>query len=318
MRRISSFRARPTVSRGRSRLPATGGFLLAACVALAACGVAGQQGHPELDRRILERIAQEGDSIQVAVALLDLRDDRRLMINADRSFHAASTMKVPVMLELYRRAEAEGFSVEDPVRVRNTFRSIADGSEFTLGSDRDTELVESLGGELPWRRIAHGMIVVSSNLGTNILLDELGAESVQNTMEAIGAAEMRVLRGVQDIPAFERGMSNTTTARAYARVLEVIARCEITSLEACRDMMAILEDQRFTTDIPAGLPEGVRFGNKTGSITRIRHDGAIIVPEGREPWILVILTEGYADGSVASTLMREVSAMVHEVLSREP
>jgi beta-lactamase class A len=268
----------------------------------------------DLQERIAARIALEGDSIEVGVALVDRDAGVTIMVNADRAFHAASTMKVPVMIELYRRAEAEGFSVHDPVRIRNTFRSIADGSSFTLGADRDTELVEALGRDLSFRRVAHGMITVSSNLATNILLEELVADSIQGTMNRLGAGDMKVLRGVQDIPAFERGMSNTTTARAYARTLDAIATCEITSAEACRDMMAILEDQRFTSDIPAGLPAGVRFGNKTGSITRIRHDGAIVAPEGRLPYVLVILTEGYSDSAAASALMRQISEMVFREL----
>jgi len=268
----------------------------------------------DLQERIEARIALEGDSIEVGVALLDRGAGHTIMLNADRSFHAASTMKVPVMIELYRRAEAEGFSVHDPVRIRNTFQSIADGTSFTLGADRDTELVESLGRNLSFRRVAHGMITISSNLATNILLEELVADSIQATMNRLGASDMKVLRGVQDIPAFERGLSNSTTARAYARTLDAIATCEITSIEACRDMMAILEDQRFTSDIPAGLPAGVRVGNKTGSITRIRHDGAIVAPDGRLPYVLVILTEGYSDSAAASALMRHISEMVFQEL----
>jgi beta-lactamase class A len=285
------------------------------CLALAFSGptpAVAQTG--DLQERIEARIALEGDSVEIGVALVDRGAGVNILLNADRSFHAASTMKVPVMIELYRRAEAEGFSVHDPVRIRNTFRSIADGSSFTLGADRDTELVEALGRELSFRRVAHGMITVSSNLATNILLEELVADSIQATMNRLGAGDMKVLRGVQDIPAFEQGMSNTTSARAYARALDAIVNCEITSTEACRDMMAILEDQRFTSDIPSGLPSGVRFGNKTGSITRIRHDGAIVAPEGRLPYVLVILTEGYSDSAAASALMREISDRVFREL----
>ncbi len=277
----------------------------------------------DLERRLRDRIAREGDSVHISLALLDLGTERRIELDAHREYHAASTMKVPVLLELYRRAEAEGWSVEDPVPVTNTFRSIYDGSPFTLETDRDAGLLEALAGELPARRIAEGMIQVSSNLGTNILLEHLTPDSVQATMRRIEADGMKVLRGVSDIPAFEAGLSNRTTAHAYLRTLEVIAGCELTTREACREMMEILEGQEFTNDIPAGVPatareRGTRIGNKTGSITGIRHDGAIVRPHDREPYILVILTEGYRDGQTASAVMTDLSRMVWAHLVGSP
>ena len=277
----------------------------------------------DLELRLRDRIAREGDSVHISLALLDMGAETRIEIDAHREYHAASTMKVPVLLELYRRAEAEGRSVEDPVPVTNTFRSIYDGSLFTLNTDRDAGLLEALGGELPARRIAEGMIQISSNLGTNILLDHLTPDSVQATMGRIGADGMKVLRGVSDIPAFEAGMSNRTTAHAYLRTLEAIAACELTTREACREMMEILEGQEFTNDIPAGVPttardRGTRIGNKTGSITAIRHDGAIVRPHDREPYLLVVLTEGYLDGQAASGVITDLSRMVWDHLIGSP
>lgn len=271
-----------------------------------------------LERRIARAVAEaaeDGDSIRIGLAFVDLESGREVHLGAEEPFHAASTMKVPVLLELYRQAEAHGFSVNDPVEVRNTFHSIEDGSPFTLGSDRDTELAESVGEAVAYRRLARPMITISSNLATNILLEELDPDSVQATMARIGAEGMEVLRGVQDIPAFEAGLSNRTTARAYARVLEALARCEVTSRESCEDMRTILREQEFRSDIPAGLPEGVPAGNKTGSITGIRHDGAIVEPPGREPYVLVILTEGYGDGGSASAVMTDLSRRVWEAVA---
>jgi len=277
----------------------------------------------ELETRLRDRIDQEGDTIRISVGLLDLESGLRVEIDAHRPYHAASTMKVPVLLELYRQAETGGRSVEAEVPVTNTFRSIHDGSSFTLEDDRDTGLISALDGELPARRIAAGMIQVSSNLGTNILLELLTPDSVQATMRTIGAEGMEVLRGVSDIPAFEAGLSNRTTAHSYLRTLEVIARCEITSTEACREMMEILQGQEFTSEIPAGIPDeafaqGTRVGNKTGSITGILHDGAIVRPPDRAPYLLVILTEGYHDKDTGSTTMADLSRIVWTSLTPSP
>lgn len=275
-----------------------------------------QDGDP-LEAALTRRIAAEGDSIHIGISLWDVETERRIEIGSDRIFHAASTMKVPVLMELMRRVEAGDFDLDDPYPVTNTFRSILDGSPFTLDEDVDEGLIEALGGTLPLRRIAEGVIQVSSNLGTNLLLAALTPDSVRATMARIGAEEMLVLRGVSDIPAFEAGMSNRTSARAYRRTLESIVRCELWSRDGCAEMNRILEGQTFVDEIPAGIPasaraEGTRVGNKTGSITGILHDGAIVTPPGRGPYVLVILTEGYLDKEVGSAVMADLSRIVWE------
>ncbi len=269
-------------------------------------------GSDPLEARLRERIAREGDSVSVAVAFHDLHTARRLGLSDDRVFHAASTMKVPVLWELYRQHDEGERDVGDPVPVRNTFRSVHDGSPFTLDTDRDTRLLGALGEGLPAREIAHGMITLSSNLGTNLLLELLDPARVQATLDAAGAGEVQVRRGVSDIPAFEAGLSNETTARGLLRVMELLARCEGIGRASCAEMHGILEEQAFRSEIPAGLPAGMRVGNKTGSITRVLHDAAIVHPEGRSPWVLVVLTEGFSDSDHASALVADLARISHE------
>jgi beta-lactamase class A len=251
---------------------------------------------------------------EVGIALVDLESGRSLGINGNLGMHAASTMKVPVLIELFRQADAGRFSPDDSIPVKNVFRSIADGSSYTLSSDRDTEIIERLGQGMSLRRLATGMSIVSSNLATNILIDFLTADSVQATMRRIGAADMRVLRGVSDDPAFAAGLNNMTTAAALARTLEVIARCEVHSPASCAAMLDILERQRFRTQIPAGVPDGVRVANKTGSITGHRHDGAIVYPPDRRPYVLAVLVRGISDTAAANQVAVDVSRAVWEVL----
>ena len=266
-----------------------------------------------LERELRARIARDTAG-EVAVALIDLATGHTLGIAQDVPMHAASTMKVPVMMELFRQAEAGRHRVDDSITVIDTFRSIADTSHYTLGSDQDSALVAGVGTRLSLRRIAHGMITVSSNLAANILIDYLTADSVRRTMAAIGAQDMVVLRGVSDDPAFRRGMNNTTTAAALARAMEVIARCSMHTRRSCDGMMAMLEAQQFRSEIPAGLPPGVRVGNKTGSITGHRHDAAIVMPTGRAPYVLVVLTRGAANPRAATAVAVDISRMVWETL----
>jgi N-acyl-D-amino-acid deacylase len=288
-----------------------------------------QTGEPDL-RRALEKgiSATPGE---VAVVVLDLASGDRIAMGDDVVMHAASTMKVPVLVELYRQVAEGRFALEDEVEIRTGFTSIADGSAYQLLVEDDTEkdLYRLAGRSVSRAELARRMIVRSSNLATNLLMDHVDPVAVRRTMAGLGAAEMVVLRGVQDIPAFDRGMNNTTTARALAAVLEAVARCEeghvAPALQPlrpadCRRIMDVLAAQELTTGIPAGVPAGVRIANKTGSITAINHDAGVVYPPGRAPYLLVVMTRGIQDRATSSAVIRDLSAVVwrHLADSRPP
>ncbi|MFO7259867.1 MAG: serine hydrolase [bacterium] len=280
-----------------------------------------QPGDPEatfarLETELRARIAQEAPA-EVAVALVDLATGLRLGIGDTVTMHAASTMKVPVLLELIRQVEAGRLSLDARIPVVNEFRSIADGSTYALSpeDDSDTELYDAVGQERPIRELARRMIVRSSNLATNNLISYVTPDSIARTLARLGAPGMRVLRGVEDGPAYARGMNNTTTAAAFARVLEAIARCEEVSRAGCEEMIDILAAQEFNEMIPAGLPPGTRVAHKTGWITRIHHDGGIVFPPGREPYVLVVLTRGFDDKERSARVGADISRAVWEALT---
>ena len=231
--------------------------------------------------------------------------------------HAASTMKVPVMLELFRRAQAGELSLDDSLPVRNRFRSIADGSAYCLSAadDSDPELYRHLGERLPLRELVRAHDHPLQQPGDQPPHRAGGARAHRRAPSApLGASEIRVLRGVEDGPAFERGMNNTTTAYGMMKVMEAVARGDGLTPASREEMLSILEAQEFREMIPAGLPPGVRVGNKTGWITGINHDAAIVLPRDRAPYVLVVLTRGYQDPEAAHALVRELSHEVYAAL----
>ena len=256
--------------------------------------------------------AHAGDSALVAVAFRNLATGDSLLIDAHEPLHAASTMKVPVMLELFRRADAGELSLADRVEVRNQFRSIADGSAYALdpADDSDSAMYTHIGQRVEIRELIEHMITRSSNLATNLLIDLADPRRIAATMASIGAGEMHVLRGVEDGPAFRAGMNNTTSAYALMRVMAAVADGQAASPASSGAMVDILGRQEFTSMIPAGVPRGVRTANKTGNITRIAHDAAIVFPPGRAPYVLVVLTRGFTSTEAAAPVAREISAAV--------
>jgi beta-lactamase class A len=232
---------------------------------------------------------------------------------ADLRFHAASTMKVPVLIELARRVEAGELAWNDPWQVRNRFASIVDGSPYALSpaDDSDSTLYAQEGRAVPVGELARLMIARSSNLATNLLIERLGPARVNATSRSLGADSVEVLRGVEDQKAFDAGRNNTTTARDLATLLLAIADGRAAGPDGTRRMLEILEAQEFNDGIPEGLPPGTRVAHKTGEITATYHDAALVYPPGGRPYALVVLTRGHADREQAMGLIRDVARMGH-------
>jgi beta-lactamase class A len=229
-------------------------------------------------------------------------------------FHAASTMKIPVMLEVLRSVEAGRISLDQGVLLENRFQSIVDGSPYSLdaGDDSDSSMYARIGTRVPVRELMERMIVRSSNLATNALIALVGADRANATAHALGASRIRVLRGVEDGKAFAAGLNNTTTSADLAVLLERIERNEALSAGSARLMKEILLRQEFNGEIPAGLPKGTPVAHKTGSITATLHDAAIVYPPGRRPYVLVVLTRRISDEATARTLIADISRLVWE------
>ena len=250
---------------------------------------------------------------QVSLVYRPLVGGRGLDLRGGALVHAASTMKLPVLIELFRRADARALSLDQPLLLVNRFQSIADGSPYSLSpaDDSDTPLYARVGTQVPIRELGVRMMTRSSNLATNALIALLGVGRIQATARALGATTMEVLRGVEDQKAYDRGLVNRTSARDLAVLLESIESGRAASAASCGAMREILLAQESNGEIPAGLPVGTRVAHKTGSITATLHDAAIVYPRGAAPYILVVLTHGVPDEQVARALIADLSRMVY-------
>jgi beta-lactamase class A len=284
---------------------------LAAALAAAVVGAANppDTSAPGTRARVESLIRNSGADVAVAYRTLDGRES--ILIQPDVEYHAASTMKVPVLIELFRQARAGTLKLDDEIPVVNQFHSIVDGSPFTLDTSdgSDAAVARNLGGRMSYRAMAEAMITVSSNFATNLIIERVGAKNVQATVDAMGAGGMRVLRGVEDSKAFEKGLNNTTTARALMMLMEAVASGQAVDKASSEEMAAILRRQTVNDRIPAGLPADVAVAHKTGEITRIRHDAAIVYAP--RPFVLVVLIRGLDDTKKASTLAADISHVVY-------
>lgn len=265
--------------------------------------------HPAAYVKVRQLIAESGAEVAVAYRTLDGTEE--LLVDADKPFHAASTMKVPVMIELFRQAQQGLVSLDEPLPVRNQFRSIVDGSPYSLneGDDSDREVYAAVGRTMTLAQLCELMITVSSNFAANLLIERLGVDNIRQTVVRLGAEGMQVLRGVEDDKAFQKALNNTTTARALLVLFEHLALGRAVNTETDRRMIAMLERQRFNDGIPAGLSPKIRVAHKTGSITRIQHDAGVVFAE--RPYVLVILVRGIDDEKKSKALIAAISKALY-------
>jgi beta-lactamase class A len=274
----------------------------------------------KLHRTTIEDVEKGIDSViaatdgRFAVAFKDLQTGKTLYRNPNEKFHAASTIKTPIMIEVFNQARHGKFSLDDSLDVINSFSSIVDRSAYVLqsSSDSDDSLYLRIGKKERIRTLVFQMITVSSNLAANLLLQKVGASSVQRMMDLLGVHDIHVLRCVEDTKAFQAGKNNTVTARSLAVLYEKLARKKILTRKISEEMLAILLEQRFTDMIPARLPKAVTIAHKTGSSPGVQHDSGIVyLPDGRK-YVLVVLSKDLQEQKAGINAIAQISKIMFD------
>lgn len=291
-------------------------FLLAGIIpAVSACQPG--PGLTRLREQVASRLEMEKGTF--AVAFRDMATGEELLLNERETFHAASTMKTPVLIEVYKQAAEGRLSLDDSVLIKNEFKSITDSSLYSLSTsgDSEKELYGQVGRKVPLSELVYKMIIRSSNLATNTVIELTGAANVMETMRSLGAEDIRVLRGVEDLKAYEKGLNNTTTAYDLMLLFQKMAAGKTVSPEASEAMIDILLDQQFNEIIPARMPKDIKIAHKTGSITGVRHDsGIVFLPDGHA-YVLVLLSKELEDPEAGIAAMADVSKMIYDYVGAE-
>jgi len=228
----------------------------------------------------------------------NLGTGEEISVDGDAVYATASTIKVPILVELYRQVEA-GLTTLDTVLTSSQ-------ANHTAGSGILRDL--SLGIALRAEDVATLMIVVSDNIATNMLIDHLGLDNINATMAAIGCPETRLVNRI-DFDAIGKDAKNlaVTTPRSLARVMELIATDAILTPAACAGILGIMKKQHYRDNVPRYLPftpyaeeldagdNGLRIYNKTGGWTGLRADVALIEWPGTR-YVITAFTDRDTDG----------------------
>jgi len=263
----------------------------------------------------VERLSAGSKARAIAVAVHDFQSGSRFSLRGDRWFHAASTIKVAVLLAVFRAADEGRVHLDDSLHVRNRFISAADGFPFHLSPDSDAmpELYQLVGRTAKISTLAEGMIAASSNLATNLLLDFMGVEYARKVLRDAQVDGVELRRGVEDYAAHERGINNEVTADGLVSLLSAV-RGDFLRNESKEQAIRILLEQRFNSMIPAGLPAHAAVAHKTGEISTACHDMGIVYLPEREPYIAVILTEFDSEGNGRREIVAAISVAIYRLI----
>ena len=278
------------------------------------------QEKPSKKENLKQTIQAQIDSIDgtVAIAFYNLSAPKdSLYINVDEKFHAASTMKVPVMIELFKQANEGKINLNDSIILKNEFKSIVDGSLYSMDINEDSDdiIYQQIDTKVALKDLMYSMITISSNLATNVLIELVDAKKVTASMRDLGAEKIEVLRGVEDLKAYEKGLSNSTTARDLMSIMKSIANYSAGNKKDCEAMIAILKDQQHKEVIPFYLPKKVKVAHKTGSITGVHHDAGIVyLPDGRA-YVLVLLSKNLKDFDKGTDQLARISKTLYDYVS---
>ncbi len=269
----------------------------------------------------IERIEKESGAKAIAVALHDLETGLELQHHADRWFHAASTIKVPILLGAFAAIDRGDLLPHSRVHVRNRFLSVVEDIPFRVESGRDANSAvhNAIGKMMRVDELAYHMITTSSNLATNLLMGVIGSDAVNKTLRELDVEDgIELRRGVEDELAFDKGINNMVTANGLLRILVMLAEGRAFSPALSRRMMDILHGQEFNQGIPALLPKGTRVAHKTGEISTVAHDAGVVYLPKRKPYVLVILTEWDVADSGRSRTIAAISHAIYQFLTQGP
>jgi beta-lactamase class A len=237
----------------------------------------------------------------VAVAAVHLPSGRRLEREAERSFPSASVIKVAVLAALHAEAAVARLSWEERVTLREEAK--------VPGSGVLRELHAGL--ELTLEDLARLMIVVSDNTATNLLIDRIGTDSVNDLMAGLGYRVTRLGRKMYDFAARDRGLENWCAAGEITDLLVRLERRELVSADASEAMLAVMQRQAHVSKIPRLLPPDTAVANKTGEITGVSHDAGIIYSPGGAI-ALSVLTQGARDRVAAEDAIGRIARAVYD------
>jgi beta-lactamase class A len=215
----------------------------------------------------------------MGVAIEDLTTGQKYELRADEVFPQASSIKIAILVELYRQVQQGRLKLTDLYTVKET--DLVEDSPIMNGL---TPTVT----QVTLRDLATMVVAVSDNSAANILIDRVGMENVNSLLDSLGLSRTRLRRKMMDLKAAKEGRENISTPREMMALLEMLYRSKVLNKTLTEDFFKVLATKKDSW-IPRDLPEDLKIANKPGSLEGVRNDSGVVFLENR-PYILCVMT----------------------------
>jgi beta-lactamase class A len=292
--------------------------LFAFAVALALSSAAFGQQKPEAARdtgsdllwkKLESRVEEAAGRLDgvMGVAILDLTDGRILLRNADRVFPAASSIKIAILLELYRQDQEARAGAKGKAKLNDSYtfdpKDLVEDSQIMAGLTAGVTRVTN-------RDLAQFMVAVSDNAAANILIDRVGKDNVNAMLHSLGLSKTMLRRKMMDIAAARRGDENVATPQEMARLLEMIYKGKALNKELTDELIKQLKTLKKDSYLSYELPAGVELADKSGILDGVRNDSGIVFAQNR-PFAISVMTAYDRDEKAAERAISEVALEAH-------
>ena len=252
-----------------------------------------------LENKINDFIKSQNGNI--AVVIKDLSNNKEVKINENMLFRSASTIKLAIMSELLSKVNEGSIKLDDEIELTEALKTGGDGilKELNYGHKFSLEEIMTL------------MIIVSDNMATNILIDILGIENINKTIENLGLKDTRLQRKMMDSQAAKAGRENYITAKDLAHILELIYKGKNINETYSKIMLDVLKRQQVRCRLDLYLPEEVIIAHKTGDLDNLEHDGGIIYLPNKV-YIICVLTDKTKSNKDGREIIGKISKMVYD------
>jgi beta-lactamase class A len=250
----------------------------------------------------LQKIARDVDGV-MAYAVLDLTTGDRFGHLESEVFPTASTIKIAILYELFRRADEGSIDLDE---MRALDRRHAVGGSGVL---------QELGTpSLSLRDYGTLMVTLSDNTATNVLIDALGAEAITKRMAGLGLPATRLRRRMIDLEAARRGDENVSTPAELVRLLQLIHAGDGLTAKRRNELLAILKKPK-SSPLRRGTPSTIEVANKPGGLAGVEVDAGLVFVPGR-PYVLAVMTTYLRDTQAGARAIEDASRAVYEYFDR--
>ena len=250
--------------------------------------------------REIERIDAGLDGV-LGVSIIDLTTGRAINHHADASFPTASSIKVPVMIQLFKTMRAGTLKMDQPLIVTRQ-DMVAESPVAQAALDR--------GGATTLREMLTAMIEVSDNTATNILIRIAGIPNVNATLDSLGLPSIRLRRKMIDIAAAIRNEENTASPAEMAKLMAMLYHGKVIGADESRQMLEILA--LVKNEMRAAVPPATRVASKPGLLDGVRCESGVVFVEKR-PFAISVMTAYLGD---ERNVVGEVTAAAHEYFAK--